>query len=237
MWTIRHRAAVEMHELFQVHISILLGFDTLLVGNQTWTFWGSVMSSSFLLSSGHFNIWRWGHYIAWECQDLITHWQCHTQKNWILSYFAAKTSKLIWFKFIWNVQFNFLRLTYILQFTQYVFSQELSCNLKYDIHFFCLVSLPFIFIEKHTIQLTSMILFQKLMNLKFLVYKNNYFSLHQNFISNCVTLKFVKVRGYLYMLGYLHYRECRTKLWHIQGSILSHTTAQAGQQWPKMQFH
>jgi len=36
--TIRHHAAVKVHKLFQVHISILLGYDTLSVGIQTWTF-------------------------------------------------------------------------------------------------------------------------------------------------------------------------------------------------------
>jgi len=61
-----------------------------------------------LLSSGHFNPWRWGHYVAWECQDLITHWQCHIQKNWILSYATAKTFKLTKYNFVWNVTFNFL---------------------------------------------------------------------------------------------------------------------------------
>jgi len=38
MGTIRHHAAVKVHKLFQVHVSILLRYDTLSVGIQTWTF-------------------------------------------------------------------------------------------------------------------------------------------------------------------------------------------------------
>lgn len=84
-----------MSQKYSFEYPILLAYDAVGLGNQISSFRGKLVSSICGLEMSKFRVSVQGHYVVSKGQDaIIQWWSVISQKDEILNYTAAKSSKL-----------------------------------------------------------------------------------------------------------------------------------------------